>query len=120
MAPHTAAGILKILEIYSKDKSQREKLWENARYMQKALTDAGLDIGDTKSQVVPVFVGGEMRLWEISKRVYEKGLFTGVVTYPAVSTKRTRLRLSVSAYHTKENMDACVAILREAFDEVPD
>lgn len=119
MAPHTAAGILKILDIYSKDKSQREKLWENARYMHKALTDAGLDIGDTKSQVVPVFVGGEMRLWEISKRVYEKGLFTGVVTYPAVSTKRTRLRLSVSAYHTKENMDVCVAILREAFDEVP-
>jgi len=119
MAPHTAAGILKILDIYSEDKSQREKLWSNIRYMHKALQEAGLDIGETKSQVVPVFVGGEMRLWEISKRVYEKGLFTGVVTYPAVSTKRTRLRLSISAYHAKEDMDACVAILREAFDEVP-
>lgn len=120
MAPHTAAGILKILDIYTKDKSQREKLWDNARYMQQALKNAGLDIGDTKSQVIPVFVGGEMRLWEISKRIYEKGLYTGVVTYPAVSTKRTRLRLSVSAYHTREDMDACVAILREAFDEVPE
>ncbi len=120
MAPHTAAGILKVLEIYADDKSQRDKLWENTRYMHKAMRDAGLDIGETKSQVIPIFVGGEMRLWEISKRVYEKGLYTGVVTYPAVSTKRTRLRLSVSAYHTKEQMDACVAILRDAFDDVPE
>ncbi|MRR15336.1 MAG: aminotransferase class I/II-fold pyridoxal phosphate-dependent enzyme [Deltaproteobacteria bacterium] len=120
MAPHTAAGILKILEIYSKDKSQRDRLWENTKYMHAALRAAGLDIGETQSQVVPVFVGEEMRLREIGKRIYEKGLYTGIVTYPAVPTKRTRLRLSVSAYHTKEQMDACTAILKSAFDAVPE
>ncbi len=119
MAPHTAAGILKILALYANDKSRRIRLWENTHYMHQALTDAGMDIGETKSQVIPVMVGAEMRLWEIGRRIYEKGLLTGVVTYPAVSTKRTRLRLSVCADHTKENMDACVAILKEAFDEVP-
>jgi glycine C-acetyltransferase len=120
MAPHTAAGILKILEIYDRDKSQREKLWDNVRYMHKALTDAGLDIGDTQSQVVPVFVGEELRLREVGRRIYEKGLYTGIVTYPAVSSKRTRLRLSVSSYHTQEQMDTCSAILKSAFDEVPE
>ena len=119
MAPHTAAGILKILDIYTKDKSQRDKLLDNARYMRKALTKAGFDIGDTQSQVVPVFVGKEMRLREIGRRIYEKGLYAGIVTYPAVSAKRTRLRLSVSAYHTKEQMDACVNILKEALADVP-
>ncbi len=119
MAPHTAAGILKILEIYDRDKSQREKLWDNVRYMHKALTDAGLDIGDTQSQVVPVFVGEELRLREVGRRIYEKGLYTGIVTYPAVSSKRTRLRLSVSSYHTQEQMDTCSAILKSAFNEVP-
>lgn len=120
MAPHTAAGILKILDIYSKDKSQRDRLWENTKYMHTALRAAGLDIGETQSQVVPVFVGEEMRLREIGKRIYEKGLYTGIVTYPAVPTKRTRLRLSISAYHTKEHMDACTAILKSAFDDVPE
>ncbi len=119
MAPHTAAGILKILDIYSKDKSQREKLWENTRYMHAILKEAGLDIGDTQSQVVPVFVGEEARLREVGSRIYEKGLYTGIVTYPAVSTKRTRLRLSVSAYHTREQMDECAAILKETFAEIP-
>ncbi len=120
MAPHTAAGILKILDIYSKDKSQRDRLWENTKYMHTVLRAAGLDIGATQSQVVPVFVGEEMRLREIGKRIYEKGLYTGIVTYPAVPTKRTRLRLSVSAYHTKEQMDACAAILKSVFDDVPE
>ncbi len=118
MAPHTAAGILKVLEIYKKDKTELNKLWQNVKYMQTRLKEEGFDIGDTKSQVIPVFVGSDLRLREISKRVYQKGLYTGVVTFPAVSNKRTRLRLSISSYHTKEQMDACIAILKEVFDEV--
>ena len=120
MAPHTAAGILKVLEIYEHDKTERDKLWENTRYMQKRLLEAGLDIGDTKSQVIPVIAGSDRRLREISKRIFQRGLFTGVVTYPAVSTKRTRLRLSISSYHSKEQLDACAEILTEVFAEVKD
>lgn len=118
MAPHTAAGILKVLELYQKDKSDRDQLWENIRYMHKQLTDAGLDIGETKSQVIPVMVGDDLKLREVSTKIQQKGLYTGVVTYPAVSRKRTRLRLSVSSYHTKEQMDRCVAILKEVFQEL--
>ena len=120
MAPHTAAGILKVLELYQKDKSERDKLWDNTHYMQDKLTDAGLDIGDTKSHVIPVMTGEDIRLREIGKRIMEKGLYTGFVTYPAVSKKRTRLRLSMSSNHTREQMDRCVDILREVFDEMED
>ncbi len=118
MAPYTAAGILKILELYQADKSYRDLLWKNARYMQEQLVAAGLDIGDSKSQVIPVICGSDHRLREISKRIQSKGLYTGYVTYPAVSNKRTRLRLSISSYHTKEQMDRCVSILKEVFDEM--
>ena len=120
LAPHTAAGILKILEIFEKDKSERDKLWDNTLYMQQKLKDAGLDIGDTKSHVIPVMVGHDHRLREISKRIQQKGLYTGVVTFPAVSKNHTRLRLSMSSYHTKEQMDRCVEILKEVFKETED
>ncbi|WP_085537516.1 aminotransferase class I/II-fold pyridoxal phosphate-dependent enzyme [Massilibacteroides vaginae] len=116
MAPHTAAGILKVLDLFEQDKSYREKLWENTHYMLKALKDVGLDTGETESQVIPVIVGPDKKLREISKHIHAKGLYTGVVTYPAVSNKRTRLRLSMSSNHTKEQMDTCVTILKEAFD----
>jgi 8-amino-7-oxononanoate synthase len=120
MAPHTAAGILKALDLFKKDPSTREKLWENTRYMHSRLQKAGLDIGSTKSQVIPVMAGSDLRLREISRRIQEKGLYTGVVTYPAVSKNKTRLRLSVSASHTKDQMDRGVAILREVFESMQD
>jgi glycine C-acetyltransferase len=118
MAPHTAAGILKVMELYNQDKSHKVKLWENTHYMQQKLKEAGLDIGDTKSQVIPVMTGEDIRLREVSKRIMQKGLYTGVVTFPAVSKKRTRLRLSVSSSHSKEHMDRCVDIIKEVFDEM--
>ena len=118
MAPHTAAGILKVLALYKKDRSLRDQLWKNMKYMQEKLREAGLDIGNTKSQVIPVMAGNDLKLREISKRIQERGLYTGVVTYPAVSKNKTRLRLSVSAKHTKEQMDECVRIIREVYQSL--
>jgi len=115
MAPHTAAGILKVFAIYKKDKSLRDQLWKNMHYMHEKLREAGMDIGSTKSQVVPIMAGNDLRLREISRRIQERGLYTGVVTYPAVSKNKTRLRLSISARHTKEQMDECVHIISEVY-----
>ncbi|NOR53339.1 MAG: aminotransferase class I/II-fold pyridoxal phosphate-dependent enzyme [Candidatus Aminicenantes bacterium] len=120
MAPHTAAGILKVLELFGRDKSEHDKLWYNTRYMHTKLKEVGLDIANTKSQVVPVMAGADLRLREISKRIQQKGLYTGVVTYPAVSKNKTRLRLSVSSMHTKAQIDDCVRILKEVFDSMAD
>ncbi len=116
MAPHTAAGILKVLELYQKDKSNVAKLWENTHYMQKKLKETGLNIGETESQIIPVIVGDDRRLREISRTLHRQGLCTGVVTFPAVSSKRTRLRLSMSSNHTIEQMDTCVNSIKEAFE----
>lgn len=118
MAPHTAIGILKILDLFQSDKSERDKLIENYTYLHKKLKKEKFDIGETKSQVIPIMVGDDLKLREVSKLIQEKGLFTGVVTYPAVSKKKTRLRLSVSSLHTKDQMDKCVEILKEVFKEL--
>jgi len=118
MAPHTAAGILKVMELYRKDKSSLNSLWENTRYMQQELKRAGLDIGNTESQVIPVIVGHDRRLRKISRFIFDRGLYTGVVTFPAVSAKRTRLRLSMSSSHSKEQMDECIKIITKAFQSV--
>ena len=98
----------------------RDQLWENIHYMHNELRKAGLDIAETKSQVIPIMAGNDLRLREISKRIQARGLYTGVVTYPAVSKNKTRLRLSVSSKHTKEQMDECVRIIREVFESMED
>ncbi len=118
MAPHTAAGILKILELFQKDSSCRSKLWENTLYMQQKLKEAGFDTGHTASQIIPVIVGNDHRLRILSKFIHAQGLYTGVVTFPAVSNKRTRLRLSISSEHTTAQMDQCLTILKNAFAHI--
>jgi len=120
MAPHTAAGILKVLELYQQDQSPRDRLMANAKYMLEKLQAAGFDTGETQSQVIPVIVGNDRKLREVSKRIFAAGLYTGIVTYPAVSSKRTRLRLSMSSTHTKEQMDRAVQILIDVFDSMKD
>ncbi len=115
MAPHTAAGILKVIDLYGKDPSPRQKLWENTHYMQRRLKEEGFDTGNTASQVIPIIIGNDKRLREISRKIHEKGLYTGVVTYPAVSNKRTRLRLSMSSNHTQEQMERCIEIIKGAW-----
>ena len=118
MAPHTAVGINKVIELFQQDDSERDVLWENTHYMHARLKEAGLDIAETKSQVIPVMAGNDHRLREISKRIQAKGLLTGVVAYPAVSKNKTRLRLSVSSKHTREQMDRCVSIIQEVFESM--
>ena len=107
-----------LLELFQNDKSDLKKLWENSRYMWNRLKEIGLDIGNTKSQVVPVMAGNDLRLREISKRLFERGLYTGFVTFPAVPRNSTRLRLSISSAHTKEQMDKASSILKEIYAEV--
>jgi 8-amino-7-oxononanoate synthase len=120
MAPHTSAGLLKVLELAQKDPSPREQLWENTRYMWQNLTSASLDIGNTKSHVVPIMAGNDLRLREISRRIMQRGLHTGVITFPAVPKNKTRLRLSISALHTKEQMDQATEIITDVFHELRD
>ena len=62
--------------------------------------------------------GTDVRLREISKRIQQRGLYTGVVTYPAVSKNKTRLRLSISAHHTREQMDQAAEIIKEVFESM--
>ena len=92
-----------------------KKFITDTHYFRVTRIDADFDIGNTKSQVVPVMVGDDLKLREVSKLIQEKGLYTGVVTNPAVSKKKTRLRLSVSSLHTKEQIDKCVDIIKEVF-----
>jgi 8-amino-7-oxononanoate synthase len=120
MAPHTAAGILKVLDLFQTDMSRRDRLLVNAAYLRDGLTAAKLDIGNSVSHVIPVMCGSDTRLREISRRIMAQGLCTGIVTYPAVSNKKTRLRLSVSSEHTQAQLDQCARIIKEAMDGTAD
>jgi glycine C-acetyltransferase len=107
------AGLIEVFRLMAQDTAGREKLWENVRYMLKGLKALGFDTGDTESAIIPVIVGNEEKLGDFHNDLRRNGVFTNVVTYPAVRRKECRLRVSIMNSLTKEDMDRALALFAE-------
>jgi len=105
------AGLIEVLKLMLEDQAGRAKLWENVRYMLKGLNALGFDTGNTESAVIPLLVGDEQKLGLFQNDLKNNGVYTNVVTYPAVRRKECRLRLCVMNSLTPEDMDDALAVL---------
>lgn len=105
MPPASVATALAALEVIEEEPERREALWRNTHRMQEGLKSLGYEIGKSETPILPVLVGdiGEMVvLW---KALFDAGVFTNPVIPPAVPDHSCRLRLSVMATHTDEQID---------------
>ncbi len=73
--------------------------------MQKLLTEAGVPIGDSTSQVIPIMVRDDARIFMIGEELLREGVFINPVRYPAVGKHKSRFRMSISAAHTSEDLE---------------
>jgi 8-amino-7-oxononanoate synthase len=99
------ATVLTAIEIMRQEPERRERLWENARRMQKELSGLGFDTFGSESPIVPVIVGGTLRTFEFWKRLLDAGVFTNPVIAPAVPATSGRIRTSYMATHTDAQLD---------------
>lgn len=114
LSPVVVGGLMKSLEVATRDSSLRDKLWENVRYFKKGLVDLDLDIGETESQVIPIIIGssGE-KLMAFATEIQKRGLFLQPVDFPAVPAHARRFRISVSSQLTKEDIDEALTIIED-------
>jgi glycine C-acetyltransferase len=116
LSPAVVAGLRKALELARTEPELRTRLWENVAHMQRALADGGVPIGDSTSQVIPIMVRDDARIFQIGEEIFREGVFINPVKYPAVGKHKSRFRMSISAAHTKEDInegaDAIVRVLR--------
>jgi len=111
LAPTVTAGILKALELADAEPELRTRLWENVEFMQKRLRDAGVDVGDSESQVIPIMVRNDALIFDLGEELLREGVFINPVKYPAVGKHKSRFRMSISAAHTREDMDEGAEII---------
>jgi glycine C-acetyltransferase len=104
LAPGVVAGLIKGLEIARNDPSIRARMWENVDFMQERLRSAGVDVGDSASQVIPVMIRDDMKIFGLGEELLHEGVYLNPVRYPAVGKHRSRFRISISAAHTKEQL----------------
>lgn len=102
-------GNMKRLELLRTRPELKEKLWHNVNRLQKGLRDKGFDIGQTNSPVTPVFLHGDLSLYETTQLIFDlrenHHIFCSVVLYPIIPKGQIMLRLIPTAVHTDEDID---------------
>jgi glycine C-acetyltransferase len=117
LSPVLTAGLLAGLRIAASEPELRAKLWSNVAFLRRRFAEEGVDIGKSNSQVMPVMVNNDTKVFAVAEKIQERGLFLNPVTYPAVPKHKSRLRISVSAAHTETDLEQAVqtiaGVLRE-------
>ncbi|MCL1665437.1 aminotransferase class I/II-fold pyridoxal phosphate-dependent enzyme [Elizabethkingia ursingii] len=104
------AGVAKAIELIDEEPHWQKRLWENINYYKKGLLAIGLEIGNTGSAIIPVKIGDPEKNSLVGKLLLENGIYTNPIMYPAVSLKDSRIRMSLMATHTKEQLDKALNV----------
>ncbi len=109
--PAVTAACLAAFELLEQEPERIEALWENTRYFQSALRDAGFDTGRTQTPITPIHVGEARMAMEFSSALFDEGLWATGIGFPTVPQGQARIRAIVTATHTKIQLDQAFAIL---------
>ena len=107
--PASVAAALKALEIVEREPERRKHLWESTDYMKREFVSLGFDTGDSASPVIPLVIGDDMDVYQMTARLQREGVFANPVVTPAVPPGEAMMRTSYMATHTREHLDFALA-----------
>ena len=105
LPPANTAGVLAALHVLRREPERREQLWANTRRLQEGLRSLGFEIGPTETPIVPFLIGDFEKTLTFWRKLFDAGVFTNPVVPPAVPPSPSRLRTSVMATHTADQLD---------------
>jgi 8-amino-7-oxononanoate synthase len=118
MPPAAVATVLACLDVLASEPERRERLWANAEYLRGGLRSMGFDTGDSETPIIPVASGDMERTFMFWRGLFDAGVFTNPVLPPAVPENQCRLRTSVMATHTTDQLDRVIEAFRRVGTEL--
>ncbi len=111
--PSAVATALTAIRIIQKEPELRERLWDNINYLHSCLKQLGFEVfpDPPESAIITILIGKDVTVRNMSKSVYEAGIFASTVAYPAVPRDEGKLRLSISASHSREQLNQVLEAL---------
>ncbi len=114
LAPAIVGASIKVFELLEKDTSLRDKLEWNTNYFKDGLRKAGINFIDGDSAIVPVMLYDAKLSQVMADELLKKGIYVIGFFYPVVPKDKARIRVQLSAAHTKQHLDKAIT----AFEEV--
>jgi glycine C-acetyltransferase len=118
VAPPIVAAVLKALEILTRSTELRDKLEANTKYFREAVTKAGLTIKPGVHPIVPIMIGDAAKSQKFAARMLDKGVYVIGFFYPVVPHGTARVRVQVSAAHSREDLEFAVKAFAETNEEL--
>ena len=118
-APMAAAAI-KGLEM-CREKERRERLFDKIKYMKEGLMELGFDqdISGPQTPIIPIVLGDNKLVLDVSKAMFDRGVFCHPIRYPTVPEDKAMLRVTLMATHSKTDLDMALEALDEALLDRP-
>jgi glycine C-acetyltransferase len=108
--PPDVAACIASIDILGESTALVDRLWANARRFRQAMNELGFDTGSTATPITPVLLGEEETAREFSRRLFEDHeVFAQAIAYPTVPMGEARIRVMISAAHSREDLDLGLA-----------
>ena len=107
--PAVAAACIEAVNILSESTELTDRMWDNANHFKKKLNELGFNTGKSETPITPVITGDDRKAVELSKRLFEEGVFAQAIVFPTVPKGGARVRTIVTAAHTKDDLDEAAA-----------
>ena len=116
--PAATAAAREALHIIKSEPERIQRLWDITNYALKSFRDAGFEIGETESPIIPLYVRDTEKTFVVTKMAFDEGIFINPVIPPACAPQDTLVRVALMATHTKEQVDYAVEKLTKCFREL--
>jgi glycine C-acetyltransferase len=116
VAPAILGASLKVLDMITSSTALRDKLEENTKFFRAALTDRKFNIIPGEHPIVPIMIGDAVLAGKMAEGLLERGVYAVGFSYPVVPQGKARVRVQVSAAHSRQDLEFAI----EAFTAVRD
>ena len=113
IAPPVVAGVIKVLEILSATTERRDKLEKNTLFWRKGLLEMGLVIKEGDTPIVPVMLFNAKLAQDVSRDLYEEGIYAIGFFFPVVPQSQARIRTQISAGHEIHHLEKALDAFRK-------
>ncbi len=117
MPPSAVATVSACIDVILKDGTIHERLWDNVSFMRRGFSDIGFYTYDSKTPIIPIFIGDDLKAMQVTKFLQENGVFATPVITPAVPKGEALIRTSYMASHKKEDLQFVLDVFRKAKKE---
>jgi glycine C-acetyltransferase len=114
LAPAIAAAAIAALDILTQSTELRDRLEDNTRYFRQGMAAKGFTVSEGLHPIVPIIIGDAAIAKRMAATLFENGIYVVAFSYPVVPMGKARIRIQISAAHSRPEMDTAITAFEAA------